>query len=278
VRGPVLPQSRAARIAGVCKIVWAEIQRAQVFMAASSLAYTTILSFIPLLAVSFAIFQMFGGLHKAFDLLEPFIVSNLAAGVSAQVTSNIEKFINNVHSTTVGVGGLIALIFTNMTLLSGVERVINRIWNVPIRRTLIQRITGYWIFLTLGPLALAISLGIAGSNSLPVSKLFPSGLGSFFITAAILTWAYKFIPDTKVSILYSSLSGLLTASCFSIARIVYHLYTTRILSYNHIYGSLSAVPILLLWVYIVWLIILLGAALCAALQRSSAKWKQATLE
>jgi membrane protein len=269
---------RGVRIVEVFKKIWVEVQRAQVFMAASSLAYTTILSFIPLLAVSFAIFQMFGGLHRAFDLLEPFIVSNLAAGVSAQVTSNIEKFINNVHSTTVGVGGLIALIFTNMTLLSSVERVINRIWNVPIRRSLIQRITGYWIFLTLAPLALSISLGIAGSHSLPVSRFFPNGLGTFFITTAILTWAYKFIPDTKVSMLYSSLSGMLTASCFSVARIAYHLYTSRILSYNHIYGSLSAVPILLLWVYIVWLIILLGAAFCAAIQRSSSKWKQATLE
>jgi membrane protein len=262
---------------GFGKTFWAEIQRAQVFMAASSLAYTTILSFIPLLAVSFAIFQVFGGLHKVYDLIEPFILSNLAEGVSDQVTGTLQQFIDNVHTKTVGVGGLIGLIFTSMSMLSSIERVINRIWNVPIRRSLFQRLAGYWFFITLGPLALAVALGVAGSYNFEVSKMFPGGTGIFLVTAAVFTWIYKFVPDTKVSILYSTVAGLTTATCFSLARVGYHLYTSRVLSYSKIYGSLSAVPILLLWIYIVWLIILGGAALGAALQRTQIP-KQATLE
>jgi membrane protein len=270
-------------LVGFSRTFWAEIQRAQVFMAASSLAYTTILSFIPLLAVSFAIFQVFGGLHKAYDLIEPFILSNLAEGVSDQVTATLSQFIDNVHTKTVGVGGLIGLIFTSMSMLSSIERVINRIWNVPIRRGLFQRLASYWFFITLGPLALAVALGFAGTSNIEVSKMFfPGGTGIFLVTAAAFTWIYKLVPDTKVSFLYSTVAGLTTATCFSVARVVYQIYTSHFLSYNRIYGSLSAVPILLLWIYIVWLIVLGGAALGAALQRSreksGEKRKQATLE
>lgn len=257
---------------------WSEIQRAQVFMAASSLAYTTILSLIPLLAVSFAIFQVFGGLHKIYDLIEPFILSNLAEGVSDQVTATIEQFIDNVHSKTVGVGGLVALIFTSMSMLSSIEKVINRIWNVPIRRTLFQRLAGYWFFITLGPLALAVALGFAGSYNFEVSTLFPGGTGIFLVTTAIFIWVYKFVPDTKVSYISAIVAGITTATCFSVARVVYQVYTSHVLTYSKIYGSLSAVPILLLWIYIVWLIVLAGAALGASIQRSVLSRKQATLE
>lgn len=278
IRVPKRLQKPVHGTVGFGKLFWAELQRAQIFMAASSLAYTTILSFIPLLAVSFAIFQVFGGLHKAYDLIEPFVLSSLAEGVSDQVTATLQQFITNVHSKTVGIGGLIALIFTSMSMLASVEKAINKIWNVPIRRSLFQRLVGYWFFITLGPVALAVALGFAGSYNFSVSALFPSGTGIFFVTAAVFTWVYKFVPDTKVSIQFSAIAGLTTSTCFSVARILYHLYTSRVLTYNKIYGSLSAVPILLLWIYIVWLIILGGAALCAALQRLSHKRKQAASE
>ena len=93
------------------------MKQAQLLQVASSLSYTTILSLIPLLAVSFAIFQAFGGLKTLNDTIEPFILSNLAEGVSDEVIAKIQGFINNAHASALGIGGLIGLIFTSMSML-----------------------------------------------------------------------------------------------------------------------------------------------------------------
>src|SRR4051812_18566731 len=113
---------------------WREIQKAQLFMTASSLAYTTILSIIPLLALSFAVFQAFGGLSKLQSTIEPFIVSNLAEGASDEVVARIRDFIRNAHGSVLGVGGMIGLIFTSMSMLSSIENAINRVWGVSEQR------------------------------------------------------------------------------------------------------------------------------------------------
>ncbi|MGK5084380.1 YhjD/YihY/BrkB family envelope integrity protein [Bdellovibrionota bacterium FG-1] len=255
-----------SKITKVVTAVAQEIKTKQLMLVASSLAYTTILSLIPLLAVSFAIFQAFGGLDKLYATIEPFILSNLAEGLSDEVTEKIHGFIKNAHASAVGLGGFVGLVFTSMSMLSSIEKAINNIWATPLTRTFFQRIAAYWFFITLGPLALAVGVGAATSSEIPVMHLLPSGAGLFLLTGTGLTAIYQWVPHCKVQLKNSLIAGFGAAILFHFAQSGFRIYTARVLSYSKIYGSLGAVPILLLWIYILWIIVLSGAAFSAALQ------------
>ncbi len=244
-----------------------QMNQAQLFLVASSLAYNTILSIIPALALSFAVFQAFGGLQKLYNLLRPIVLSNLAEGTSDEVIATIQKFVENAHSGALGVGGMIGLIITTLMLLSSVENAINLVWQVKLTRTVFQRIAYYWIFITLGPLALSVAIGVATTYNWPLASLLPSGTGLFVVSIGIFFAVYKWVPQTKVKWQFALLSGFVTAVLWNLARLAYGLYTKNVVTYNVVYGSLGAIPILLVWIYIVWLIILGGAALTAALQK-----------
>lgn len=243
------------------------MRQAQLSLVASSLAYTTILSIIPLLAVSFALFQSFGGQETLNRTLTPFILNNLAEGVSDEVVVKLESFIANAHGSAIGLGGLIGLIFTSMSMLFSIEKAINRVWHAPMSRSLFHRVSAYWLFITLGPLALAVTVGFMTTAQIPLSSLFPSGTGAFLMTALILSAIYKWVPHTHVRKRCAVISGVAVAAVFILAQNGFRLYTARTVSYNKIYGSLAAIPVLLLWIYIVWMIVLSGAALTAALQK-----------
>jgi membrane protein len=241
---------------------------AQLLLVASSLAYTTILSIIPVLAVSFSIFQAFGGMEKLYSTIEPFILSNLAEGSSEEAIEAIRRFIGNIHAGALGVGGFIGLVLTTMSMLSSIEKAINKVWKTTTNRPLFNRIASYWFFVTLGPLALSVIVGAVGSADFSlISKFLPGGTGIFVITALGFAIVYKYVPNRHVHWIPAVFSGVVTAMFWNIARIGYALYTTKVVSYSKIYGSLGAIPILLLWIYIVWVIILSGAALSAALQK-----------
>jgi membrane protein len=251
----------------VVKDTAAQMKQAQLFQVASSLAYTTVLSIIPVLAVSFAVFQAFGGLQKIYGMIKPLILSNLAQGASEDVIATLQKFIENAHAGALGVGGFLGLVVTSMMMLSNAENAINQVWQVKNTRKLFQRISYYWLIITLGPLALSVAVGVATSFNLPLTKLLPTGTGSLLITVGIFYTIYKWVPEAKVKWQFALLSSIVTAILWHLARLSYVWYNKHVVTYNVVYGSLGAVPILLVWIYIAWLIILSGAALTAALQK-----------
>lgn len=244
-----------------------EIRDAQLMLFASSLAYTTILSLIPLLAVSLSIFQAFGGMERLYETIEPLIIQYLAENASDEATRTIRSFIGNIHAGALGATGLIGLIFTSMALLSSAETAINRVWKAEIKRSLFHRIAGYWLFITLGPVAMAFAVGTATSAQVPLQHLIPSGTGSFLLSTLVFFAIYKWVPNRNVDWKPALISATLISILMSLARAGYGLYTKNFVSYDKIYGSLAAIPILLFWIYIVWLVILTGAAVTVALQK-----------
>lgn len=263
-------QNRAARLYAIAGAIVREalkqIDEAQLLQAASSLAYTTILSVIPLMAMSFAIFKAFGGMDKVLSLVEPFVLSNLAEGVSDEVIEKIRGFIANAHASALGIGGLLGLLFTSMSMLWSIERAINRVWRAQVSRSWFHRISTYWLFITLGPVCLGAALGFIATQPAFLGKLV-GGVGLFCMGVAFFFCLYQFVPNVRVQWKYSLISALVTSSIWNIAQVSYTVYTRRVLTYDKIYGSLGAVPILLLWIYIAWVIVLAGAAFTAALQR-----------
>jgi membrane protein len=243
-----------------------KIREAEIATAASALAYTTILSIIPLLAVSFSIFKAFGGLDKLYGVIEPFIFENLAEGADEKTLGVFRSFVGNIHAGTLGVGGMIALLFTSMSMLASVEKGINKVWQARIRKSLFQRVTLYWFFLTLGPLGLSLAIGFATALNVPMRKVLPSGIPFFFILVGLFYGLYKYVPHRRVHWKAALISAVLTSFSWVMAKAVYGIYVKKVLSYNRIYGSLGAIPIFLLWVYVAWLVILCGAAFSASLQ------------
>lgn len=245
----------------------------RLFTVASSLAYTTILSIIPFLAVSFSIFQAFRGLDKVYATIQPLIIENLAEQSGEAAMNAIKGFIENIHTATLGITGLIGLIITSMSMLSSAEKAINSVWKVEVQRSWFHRIATYWMFITLGPVSLSAAVGAASSAnasgwvSLGSGGILPSWLGGFLFVALLFFAVNKWVPCRKVHWIAALSGAVFTAALWGLARFGYSLYVQHILSYNKIYGSLGAVPILLLWIYIVWVIVLMGAALASTLQK-----------
>ncbi len=242
------------------------VREEQIPGAASSLAYTTILSVIPLIAVSFSIFKAFGGLDNLYATIEPFIFENLAEGSDEKTLEMIRSFVGNIHAATLGIGGLIGLLFTSMSMLASVEKSINKIWKVPLSRGIFQRVTIYWFFITLGPLALAVAVGAATSLDLPLSRVLPTGTPFFFILVALFYGMYRYIPHRRVYWRSALISAIGTSVSWVIAKGIYGIYVRKVVTYDRIYGSLGAIPIFLVWIYVAWLVILTGAAFSASLQ------------
>lgn len=244
-----------------------QVRAAQLPIVAGHLAYISILSIVPLIAVSFSIFQAFGGMERLYSTIEPLIINNLAENASEDAMNAIRGFISNIHAGTLGVTGLVGLIFTSMAMLNSAEQAINRVWQTKVQRSLFHRVASYWLFVTLGPLALAIGVGAATSNNISITRLLPSGLGMFVVTVLTFSTIYKWVPNRPVHWQPALISGASTAVVWNLARWGYGVYTTHIFTYKNIYGGLAAFPILLLWIYIIWMVVLSGAAVTAALQK-----------
>lgn len=257
------------RLISVCTDTLEEVNRTQLLMVASGLAYTTILSVVPLLAVSFAVFKAFGNLDRLYEIIEPILIKNLAEGTNQEALAAIRGFIERIHAGALGASGLVMLIFTSMSMLASIEKAINKIWNVTTQKGFFQRITAYWFYISLGPLVAALVIGTARTHTTQVSAIWAvsADIVSFVLTLGFFFTIYKWIPARKVHWKSALWGAIFTTISWNVARFGYSIYTSQVVTYNKVYGSLGAVPIILLWIYIMWIIILAGAALSAALQR-----------
>jgi membrane protein len=229
-----------------------------ILLTASSLAYATILSIVPLIAIIFAIFKAIGEVDRLYSQIEPLILSNLAAGSGDQVASVIQNFIHHANTKVIGFTGFLGLLITSLFMLGSIEAAFNRIWRRTKVRSLTQKIWVYGLILALGPLA--------GSILFRLTHVGHPAATSFLLSIVFFTFLYKFLPSPRVFWRYAFLSGIFSAILISLARWSYTLYVLKFVSYHKIYGRLAAVPVLLLWIYILWLIILIGAALGASWQ------------
>jgi len=255
--------------------IWKKSKQDLIFTQATALAYTTLVSLVPVLAVAFFLFHAFGGFENLLERLEPFIEENLAPSFSNQISSYLEGFINNVHAGAVGTFGLIGFIFTSISTLATIEKTFNLIWGASKHRGFARRVTTYWSLLTISPLLVALSI-VMSSKFLMWLKQDQGVVSQIFI------FGFQFVPYIAMGLLFSSLylflpnvivdkrdalkAGFFTSIIFELAKIIYALYASRAISHNAVYGSLVIIPVFLVWLYVIWLIILFGAELCCFLQ------------
>ena len=236
---------------------------------AMSLVYTTILSIVPLLAVSFSVLKGFGVHNK----LEPALISLLEplGEKGIQISQQIISFVDNMKVGILGSIGLLLLIFTVLSLVKKIENAFNATWNISVTRNIIQRFSNYLSVILVGPLLLFTSAGITASfnSSAIVDRflsiepfgtilLFLGSLTPYILTTISFTLVYLLIPNTKVKLL-SALYGAVVATI--LWKLIGSLFTAFIVdstNYTAIYSGFAILIIFMIWIYMSWLIILTG--------------------
>jgi len=242
----------------------------------TALAYTTLLSIVPLLAVSFSLFKAFGGLEGAMGKIQTFIISNLTPGTGENITQYLDQFISRYHSGAVGGIGFLALLLTVIALLTSIERAFNEIWGIQKNRSFIRRVTSYWALITIGPVLLGLSITITASlqaSGIVQGVLGSSGLDRFLVgklpylvTFFLFSTLYLIMPNTKVTVKSAAIGGVVGAFLWEIAKWGYTLYAANMITDSKIYGSLAALPLFLVWLYYSWIVVLIGAEVAFAHQ------------
>lgn len=233
---------------------------------AGSLAYTTLLSLVPLMTVMLAIFSAFPVADKVAEVIQHFIFDNFVPASGAAVQDYLGEFSSNAGKMS-GVG-TVALLVVALMLMETIDSTLNDIWEVRRQRGLLKKFMIYWAVLSIGPLLIAFSV-LASSYlvSLPmITEATSTGWGHRLlswipIAASALAFGliYLLVPNRHVKGWHAMLGGLLAAWLFEMAKDGFALYVTTFPSYQTIYGAMAAIPLFLLWLYLTWLVVLLGA-------------------
>ena len=282
-----------------------ELVRDGCFGRASSLAYQTLASFIPVIAISMALFAAMPALSQKKEVFLEWVTDTLlplpegteaepleAAGLSATKEA-IERAREDVRTFFVatvealaaragaveGLGG-IALVFIAISLMYNVERTFNDLWAVEVRRGLVARLMyftamGFWGLALLGISFYAsawLHSALAGAPGF-LQKVFFWSM-PFIVTSLVLAVFYKIIPHVRVDWKGALIAGATAGVLWELTKLFMGLYFTKVVSYAKIYGSLGALPIFMVWIYVSWVILLFGAEISYCVQNVPLKRKE----
>ncbi len=241
---------------------------------ASALTYTTLLSIVPLLALMFALLKGFG----VQNTLEPLILENLALGAE-EIVGQIIRYIDNTNVARLGVVGMAALLLAVLTLLSNIEKSFNHIWGVTETRPLLRRFADYFSVVTIGPIFVIAAISMTSSlasnqvvTHLQEDTYFGPLLLLLFKSIPFVgmwitfTALYIFMPNTRVRYPAALVGGILGGTLWQLAQWGYVHFQVGVGRYNAIYGTMAALPIFMVWLYVSWLIVLLGVEMTYAWQ------------
>jgi membrane protein len=241
---------------------------------ASALTFTTLLSLVPLLALMFSVLKGLGVQNE----LEPLLFEQLAVGGNEAVTKIVE-YINNTNVARLGTYGLIVLIITVLTLLSNIEKSFNSVWGVEETRPILRRFTDYFSVVTIGPIFVVVAISM--TSTMKSQHLVQALLERQYVGEALLTlfeilpfmvmWLvfaglYLFMPNVKVSPRAALIGGIFGGTLWQVSQWGYLNFQVGVARYNAIYGTMAALPILMVWIYLSWMIVLLGLEMTYATQ------------
>jgi membrane protein len=251
-----------------------EFYRDQCSTRAAALTYFTLLSLIPLLVIIFVFVKNFGGETLIEGTVKPIIFKVLSTGSGEVASRSIDELIQRTSSGTIGTLGFIFLLLTAFSLIQQMEFTINAIWAEKKARPLLQRLVFYWATLTIVPLLVGLSLSATAKISafpqvqeIPhqflqhIYKLLP-----LLLQGAAFYLIYKYMPRTKVRMIPAIAGAIVAAIIWELLKKAYLFYTTNALDYNLIYGSLAALPLFMIWLFISWMALLVGAEISFVLQ------------
>ncbi|MBD3894078.1 YihY family inner membrane protein [Hydrogenophaga sp.] len=240
---------------------------------ASSLSFTTLISLVPLFTVALAMFSAFPVFDRLQITLQDWLIDRMVPqAIAGPVLAYLNEF--SERASQMGWVGGVAFLVTALVLILTIDSKLNDMWRVRRSRGLTQRVLVYGALLTLGPLVLAFSLTITSYlvgasaglvGALPGSTQWLLAGLQFALGLLALTALYRCVPNTRVRWPHALAGGLFAALGFELGKLLLAVYLALMPGYSLIYGTLATLPILLLWIYLAWVIVLLGAVVAAYL-------------
>jgi membrane protein len=258
------------------RFLWTRFWDDQCFEAAGALAYTTMLAIVPLGAVSLSIISAFPQFQTVKEQLLEFLFTQFVPSAGSSIKQYIEPLFDRASALTIP--GVIALMVSAVLMMNSIESAFNRIWRAPTARPPMARFVVFWAALTLGPLLLAASLAMTGyARGLPMLQRAASTADQLGATSTMLalvpvliefiafTLSYVIVPHREVRWRHAAAGGLLATILFELGKRAFVWYVAAFPATRQIYDALSLLPIFILWLYICWLIALLGASFASSL-------------
>jgi membrane protein len=236
---------------------------------AAALTFTTLLSLVPLVAVCFAILAVFPAFSSFGKAVQEFIIANFVATSGKVIQAYLQEFVQ--HASQLSGWSLAFLLLAAVLMMFTVEHSFNDIWRVKNKRHFGAALLLYWGVLTVSPILIGVGFVVTSffATLSPISQIIEQmGLNhiilpliAFVITTMLFTLLYMAVPNCRVPFRYALVGGVIAALLFEISKQAFAIYLYYIPTYQLLYGALAVVPIFFLWVYLSWVVILLGAVI-----------------
>lgn len=260
-------------ILGFWLLFFNNFQKERIHVTAGYLSYVTLMSLVPLMVVMLSVMTAFPIFSEIRELIENFIYQNFVPASGDVVQEHITGFVSN--ASKMSAIAITALFIFAMLLISAIDQCLNKLWRVNEKRRIITSFSMYWMVLSLGPVLVGSSLvmtsyilslvSIGDYNLLGLSNIAVQALPLVASIAAFFI-LYMVVPNKVVPAKFALAGATLAAVLFEIAKKSFAIYVTQLPSYEAIYGALSSIPILFLWVYLSWLVVLVGALFTVSLE------------
>ncbi len=275
--GDTAKRTGLLRLVRTILILGRDVAFGQLTLRAMSLVYTTLLSIVPLLALSFSVLKAFGVTNQIrpmlLNLLEPL------GEKGAEIALRITGFIENMNVGVLGAVGLVLLLYTAISLIQKIEESLNYIWHAPRPRPLGERFTRYLTVLMVGPILVFSALGVTATvmNIQMVRDLMAvdvlgqvmqaaSRLVPYLLIIAAFTFVYLFMPNTRVRLWPALVGGVVGGIAWQTAGWIFAVFIASSNNYAAIYASFAILILFMIWLYLSWLVLLFGASVAFYVQ------------
>lgn len=262
----------AIRFIQILLMVMRDLSSGMLTLRAMSLVYTTLLSFVPLLAVSFSVLKGFG----VHNQVEPLLLNFLSplGDKSAEVTQNIVGFVENMKIGVLGALGLGILMYTVVSLIQKIESALNYTWRLDSVRNLSQRFSNYLSVIMVGPVLIFSAVGITASlkshtivtaiEALPYmgdAIQLAGRLVPYVLIIAAFTFVYVLVPNTRVKFKSALYGAIVAGIMWRLTGLLFASFASGSTSYTAIYSGFAILLLFMIWLYLGWLILLIGASI-----------------
>ncbi len=280
------PRSAWRHFLQIITMVTRDLMEGMITLRAMSLVYTTLLSIVPLLAVSISVLKGFG----VHDQLEPALVRLLSplGESSIEISARIVGFVENMRIGVLGALGLSLLLYTAISLIQKIESAFNFTWRLQSKRTLVRRFSDYLSIILVGPVLIFSAVGITASlssnhvleaiNALPymsqtvqiIGKLLP-----YLLVIAAFTFIYVLVPNTRVQLRSALYGGVIAGILWESSGVLFTSFIGGSTKYTAIYSGFAILLLLMIWLYLSWIILLIGASISYYHQNpKELRWKK----
>lgn len=255
------------------RLVRGKLREVRVMQTAGALTFTTLLSLVPMITVVLSVMRQFSPFMKLGEGMRAFLLQNLLPEKAGKVVATYAlQFSEKASSLTVL--GTVFLVVTAIMLFSTIDRTLNSIWAVRRPRVWYVRIPIYWLALTLGPVIFAV--GVAATGDLMQASLgtiqkadwvrqMAERATTALLLSALFVFLFHVVPNRRLTFWHGLVGGLVAGVGVVLVQRLFGFYLARLPNFTLIYGTFSVLPIFLIWVYLSWFVILLGATLAAVL-------------